>query len=72
VERSSQSNTGSRSATLMLRVPADRLDQAMAEIKGAATRVEQENVEAKDVTREYIDLDARLRNTQAEEAQYLQ
>jgi hypothetical protein len=44
----------------------------MAEIKGAATRVEQENVEAKDVTREYIDLDARLRNTQAEEAQYLQ
>jgi hypothetical protein len=72
VEKSSQTNTGSSSAIMTVRVPASRLDQAIAAIKGAAARVERENVEAKDVTREYIDLDARLRNTQAEEAQYLQ
>jgi hypothetical protein len=43
----------------------------MAEVKGLATTLDREGVEARDVTREYIDLDARLRNSQAEEAQYL-
>src|SRR5262249_6638008 len=40
-------------------------------IKQLAVRVDHEDVEAKDVTREYIDLNARLRNLQAEEQQYL-
>ena len=72
VEKSSQMNVGSRSATLTVRVPAASLDQAMSQIERVALNVDQESVEARDVTREYIDLDARLRNAQAEEARYLE
>jgi len=72
VEKSTQANSGGHSATITVRVPAARLDQVIAEIKGLATTVDREGVEARDVTHEYIDLDARLRNAQAEEAQYLQ
>jgi hypothetical protein len=71
VEKSSQADTGGITASIVMRVPAERFDQAMAEIKRGAVRVESENVEARDVTREYIDLDARLRNARAQEAQYL-
>jgi Domain of unknown function (DUF4349) len=72
VEKSTQANSGSHSASVMVRVPAARLDQITSQIKGLATNVDRESVEVRDVTREYIDLDARLRNAQAEEAQYLQ
>jgi Domain of unknown function (DUF4349) len=72
VEKSTQSNTGSHTAGMTVRVPANRLDQAISEIKNLAMNVEQENIEARDVTRDYIDLDARLRNAEAEEGQYLQ
>jgi len=72
VEKSSQSNVGGHSATLTVRVPAASLDQAMSQIEKVAVHVDQESVEARDVTREYVDLDARLRNAQAEEARYLE
>jgi hypothetical protein len=72
VEKSTQMNGGAGSATITVRVPAARLDPVIARVKALATNVDRENVEARDVTREYIDLDARLRNAQAEEAQYLQ
>jgi hypothetical protein len=72
VEKSTQTNSGGHTASFTLRVPAARLDQVTTQIKGLATTVDRESVEVRDVTREYIDLDARLRNAQAEEAQYLQ
>ena len=72
VEKSTQINGGSHSASVTARIPAARLDQVIIQIKGLATNVDRESVEVRDVTREYIDLDARLRNAQAEEAQYLQ
>jgi hypothetical protein len=72
VEKSTQINSGSHSASVTVRIPAARLDQVITQIKGLATNVDRESVEVRDVTREYIDLDARLRNAQAEEAQYLQ
>lgn len=72
VEKSMQTNSGGHSASMTVRVPAGRLDQVIADIKQLATTVDRESVEVRDVTREYIDLDARLRNAQAEEAQYLQ
>jgi hypothetical protein len=72
VEKSTQSNSGSHSASVTVRIPAARLDQVITQVKALATTVDRESVEARDVTREYIDLDARLRNAQAEEAQYLQ
>lgn len=71
VEKSTQTNSGGHSANMTVRVPAARLDQVTAEVKGVATTVDRESAEARDVTREYVDLDARLRNAQAEEAQYL-
>lgn len=72
VEKSTQTNVGGHSATITVRVPAARFDQAMSQIERVAVNVDQESVEARDVTREYIDLDARLRNAQAEEARYLE
>ena len=72
VEKATQTNSGGHSASVTVRIPAASLNQVMAKIKALATTVDREGVEAKDVTREYIDLDARLRNAQAEEAQYLQ
>jgi len=72
VEKSTQSNSGSHSASVTVRVPAARLDSVITQVKALAISVDRESVEARDVTREYIDLDARLRNAQAEEAQYLQ
>ncbi len=72
IEKSAQTNTGGHTAVITVRVPAGSLDRLMSEVKKVALSVDRENVEARDVTRDYIDLDARLRNAQAEEAQYLQ
>lgn len=59
------------SATLTVRVPAARFDEARAQIRQLGLRVESEKVEAQDVTRQYVDQDAGLRNLRSEEAQYL-
>jgi Domain of unknown function (DUF4349) len=72
IEKSTQTNSAGHSASITVRVPAGQLDHVMVEVKALATAVEREGVEARDVTRDYIDLDSRLRNAQAEEAQYLQ
>jgi len=72
VEKSTQTNTAGHTAVITVRVPADDLDRFMSEVKKLALGVDRENIEARDVTRDYVDLDARLRNAQAEEAQYLQ
>jgi hypothetical protein len=72
VEKSTQTNSGGHSASMTVRVSAAHLDKVIGQIKTLATTVDRESVEAHDVTREYIDLDARLHNAQAEEAQYLQ
>jgi hypothetical protein len=72
VEKSVQTNTAGHTAVITVRVPADDLDRLMSEVKKLALSVDRENIEARDVTRDYVDLDARLRNAEAEEAQYLQ
>jgi hypothetical protein len=72
VEKATQTNVSGRTATISVRVPADSLDKSMAQIKGLATSVDREEVQARDVTREFVDLDARLRNARAEEERYLE
>ena len=57
--------------TLTIRVPAARFEGARAEIRKLGLRVESERVDAQDVSRQYVDQDANLRNLQAEEAGYL-
>jgi len=59
------------SASLTIRVPAARFEEARTEIRKLGLRVESEQVEAQDVTKQYVDQDARLRNLRAEEQQYL-
>jgi hypothetical protein len=58
-------------AALTIRIPATRFEDAKAGIRKLAARVESEKTDAQDVTRQYVDMEARLRNLRAEEAQYL-
>ena len=58
-------------ASLTIRVPLIRYEQVRAEIRKLALRVDSEKIEAQDVTRQYVDQAASLRNLRAEESQYL-
>jgi len=58
-------------ADITIRVPAVRFEDAKAQLRTLAARVESEKTDAQDVTRQYVDMEARLRNLRAEEAQYL-
>ena len=58
-------------ADVAIRVPVGRYEEVRAEIRKLGLRVESERVEAQDVTRQYTDQDANLRNLKAEEQQYL-
>ena len=58
-------------ANLSIRVPVERNEEVRAEIRKLGIRVETEKVDAEDVTRQYTDQDANLRNLKAEEQQYL-
>jgi Domain of unknown function (DUF4349) len=56
-------------ARLTLRVPSEKLTETLASIRGAAKRVENEVVTSEDVSQEYVDLEAQLRNLEATEAE---
>jgi hypothetical protein len=56
---------------LVIRVPAARFEEARAQIRKLGLRVESEKVDAQDVSRQYVDQDANLRNLRAEEEGYL-
>ena len=59
-------------ARLTIRVLAGEFDAAMASLKELAIKVENRNVSTQDVTEEYTDLDARLRNLEATETELLE
>lgn len=58
--------------TVELRVPAALFDAALADIRAAGGSVTAQKITGKDVTEEFIDLEARLRTQQALEAQLLE
>ncbi len=58
-------------ATVTIRVPALAYQTTLAELRRLAIKVQGEDSKAQDVTEEYSDLQAQLRNLQATEAQYL-
>ena len=58
-------------ASITLKVPAESLDQVMDLLRGMAIAVESENTSGQDVTEEYFDLHARLRNLEATETELL-
>jgi hypothetical protein len=54
-----------------MRVSAEYFDEAQTQIRKIAKAVEQDTIEAHDVTRESVNQEAAVRNARAEEAQYL-
>ncbi len=58
-------------ASLTICVPAEKFDEVRTRIRKLGLRVESESIEAQDVTKQYVDQEARLRNLRAEEQQYL-
>ncbi|MDD4924790.1 MAG: DUF4349 domain-containing protein [Dehalococcoidales bacterium] len=58
--------------TISIRVPTGEFDNAMAALRSMADEVTSENTSAQDVTEEYIDLSAKLKNLVATEAQLLE
>ena len=56
---------------ISIRVPDEKFDQAFAGLRQLAVRVESENTNSQDVTEEYIDLEARLKNAEATEQEFL-
>lgn len=62
-------SSGKKTATVVLKVPAAEFENTLAAVKNLAKTVERENVSGQDVTEEFIDLKAQLKNLQAEEAQ---
>jgi hypothetical protein len=66
-----QNSDGNRRATITVRVPVNRTQDALAQIRALAVKVESERSSANDVTEEYTDLEARQRNLEASEQQLL-
>lgn len=69
-----QGEEGKRqTATLTVQVPSERFDQFLNQVRTSplVVKVEREQLQSQDVTDEYLDLDARLRNLQATEQRYL-
>jgi hypothetical protein len=55
---------------IIIRVPADRFDQLLTKISESAGRLESKNVNAQDVTEEYIDIESRIKTKKELENQY--
>lgn len=71
VNATQREESGRPAGTVQIRVPAERLDEAMGQLRGLADRVQSEQVQSQDVTEEFVDTDARLRNLKATEQRYL-
>jgi hypothetical protein len=59
-------------ASVSIRVPADKLNDALKQIKDSAVEVQTENVSGQDVTDQYVDLQSRLTAKQAAEKKLLE
>jgi len=58
--------------TMTIRVPAEKFNEALDEIRKTASRTIAETVKGQDVTEEFIDIEARLKSQKALEAQFLE
>ena len=59
-------------ATIVIRVPSERLDEALTRIKEGAVEVDYENRSGQDVTSIYVDLQSQLKAKQAAEKKLLE
>ena len=61
-----------QTASVTIRVPTEAYSSVMSKLRGIAKEVRSERSEGSEVTEEYTDLEARLRNLEATEASYLE
>jgi hypothetical protein len=59
-------------ATIVIRVPSGRLDEALARIKEGAVDIDYENRSGQDVTSQYVDLQSQLKAKEAAEEKLLE
>jgi hypothetical protein len=64
-------NSGTLQGELTVRVPEGKFTEALAQIKLLAVRVQREQINSSDVSAQVVDLESRLKNERAREAQYL-
>lgn len=62
---------GSHDGVIVIRVPSSEFESTMREIKSYAKVVNNETSSGQDVTEQYSDMQAQLRNAQAQETEYL-
>jgi len=72
VSSSKQGDEDRLSGRISIRVPVERFDETLDKLRKMAIEVPYESTEGRDVTEEYSDLKAQLRNLEATEAQYLE
>ena len=60
------------SGYISIRIPAGSFNDVMLKLRALALKVTYENSNSQDVTEQYMDLEAQLKNYQATEAQYLE
>jgi hypothetical protein len=70
--KTSASQLDAVTVNVILRVPASVFEATITAVRAAGGKVLEENVSGKDVTEEYIDLEARLKTKKALEAQFLE
>lgn len=63
-------DTSKSRGTIVIRVPSEDFESALRDVKGAGELLG-ENIAGKDVSQEFIDLEARINNLQAQEAVFL-
>lgn len=71
LESAEDGGPNASNSALTIRVPYTRLEQARTAVHKLGLRVNSEKIDSQDVTRQYVDEDATIRNLKAEEAQYL-
>jgi hypothetical protein len=72
-QRQSEGGVEIPQASITIRVPAEQFDNALSNIRILSDRTPiSENINSQDVTREYTDLQSRLRNLEATEAQLVE
>jgi hypothetical protein len=62
---------GAVRARLTVRVPANKLDAVLGQFRALAMEVDSESISGEDITEQYVDLQASLRNEQAYEKELL-
>ncbi|MBU2025509.1 MAG: DUF4349 domain-containing protein [Patescibacteria group bacterium] len=67
----SENTRGQKSGTLVVRIPSNKFETVIEAVKKTASQITDESTTSRDVTEEYIDLEAQLKNKQAEEQSFV-